>query len=56
MKKETKSLDMANMCGGRRCCPKITRYDDGSLLISDEGQVVEFTPEQAVALEKFLTK
>lgn len=50
VRKVVKVVDMANMCCGRRRCPIVTKYEDGSLLVEDDGKRIEFTPEQAHVL------
>jgi hypothetical protein len=47
-------IDAVDMCCGSRRCPSVTLYSDGSLLVEDEGTLVEFTPEQAARLADML--
>jgi hypothetical protein len=47
-------VDVTDFCCGRRNCPVLTRYNDGSLLFEDNGQHIEFTPEQANRLREIL--
>jgi len=44
------------MCCGFKRCPTVKVYDDGSIDIDDEGQHVEFNPEQATLLKALLGK
>jgi hypothetical protein len=54
-KKVVASVDMSALCCGGRC-PRVVRYDDGSILVEDEGKTITFNPEQADRLRSFLTK
>lgn len=55
-KQAVETLDMANICCGRRRCAVVTVFDDGSLVTVDGDQRIEYTPEQAEALRQLLTK
>jgi len=48
-------VHIESMCCGRRNCPRVTRFSDGSLLVEDEGRAIEFTTEQATRLREILT-
>lgn len=47
------TVDM--MCGGRRCCPIVTLYSDGSLVTTDGDQRIEYTPEQVASLRLLIS-
>jgi len=42
------------MCDTEECCPTISFGEDGSAVITDEGETVKFTPGQARLLSKLL--
>ncbi len=48
------------MCGGRKCCPRVTRHADGSATLSDTDgpvpQTIHLNPEQAAMLVAALSE
>jgi hypothetical protein len=38
------------ICCGYKRCPVVREYDDGSIVIEDEGRAIEFNPDQAARL------
>jgi hypothetical protein len=45
-----------NFCCGYKRCPVVKIYEDGSALMEDDGNRIEFTPEQLMRLRELLTK
>jgi hypothetical protein len=43
-----------SFCCGYKRCPVVREYSDGSIEISDAGDVVKFDPEQAARLRVLL--
>lgn len=50
------AVEQTLMCGYKRCCPRVRIYEDGSATFDDEGQVIEFNPDQVKALGAMLAK
>lgn len=43
------------ICDTEECCPTITFREDGSAVITDEGETIKFKPEQVRLLSKLLS-
>lgn len=42
-------------CGVQGCCPKMEQQENGSSkMIGDDGQIIEFTPDQLKGLKEYL--
>ena len=42
------------MCCGYKRCPRVQLFEDGSMVLDDEGQVIRLTPEQRGRLRELL--
>jgi hypothetical protein len=52
---ERTPIETLDMCCGSRRCPVVTLYSDGSLVMTDGDQRIEFTPEQVADLRHLIS-